>query len=74
MTKRKARAKKQPKPTAQELRDRERKMEDAGIDTLNALFGMAKEVYKKLTAEPEPKPEPPKPKTGRELLPPFLRE
>jgi hypothetical protein len=35
---------------------------------------MAKEVYKKLTAEPEPKPEPPKPKTGRELLPPFLRE
>jgi len=49
-------------------------MEDAGIDTLNALFGMAKEVYKKLTAEPEPKPEPPKPKTGRELLPPFLRE
>jgi hypothetical protein len=48
--------------------------ENTASGALNALFGIGKALHTKLTAKPEPKPEPPKPKTGRELLPPFLRE
>jgi hypothetical protein len=79
--KRKPRAKKHPKPTPQQLREtfnreeNERKMwENTASGAFNAIFGIGKALHTKLTAKPEPKPEPPKPKTGRELLPPFLRE
>lgn len=72
---------KKPKLTPQQRRqahereEKERKMwENAGSDALHAVFGIGKAIYTELTAKPEPKAEPEPPKTGRETLPPFLRE
>jgi hypothetical protein len=50
--------------------------ENTTTGALNAVLGIGKAIYAKVTAKPEPKPEPepcPK-KTARENLPPFLRD
>lgn len=72
--KRKARAKKQPKPTFNREENERKMWENTISNGVSVLFGIGKAVYTKAMAKSEPEPEPPKPKTGRETLPIFLRE